>query len=161
VSHDLVALTRLMGEAVAHSVRHVEAGGIPFVGRVVADDGYASEYGVNRVRETGDLTAHAEIVAMRAALRERGTADLRGLRLLATGEPCGLCYCFAAEQRISAVYYAIDANTAARWGFDYRAGYAQPRAGRLRTAENVHRLRVEHALDPFTRYHEVGGAARR
>ncbi|MCX4096676.1 nucleoside deaminase [Nocardia sp. alder85J] len=161
MSHDIVDLTRLMRAAVAHSIRHVEAGGIPFVGQVVADDGYASEFGVNLVRETGDLTAHAEIVAMRAALLERGTFDLHGLRLLATGEPCGLCYLFAAEQRISAIYYAVDANTAARWGFDYRAGYAQPPVGRLRTAENVHRLRVEHALDPFTRYHEVSGVTQR
>ncbi|TVT50711.1 nucleoside deaminase [Amycolatopsis rhizosphaerae] len=143
-----------MARAVEFGTRHVEKGGLPFVGQLVGPDGYASEYGVNRVHETGDATAHAEIVAMRLALTERGTPDLAGTRLLATGEPCGLCYRFALDQRVEHIYVAVDAETVASWGIDYLAGY--PAFGidraRLRRDGLVRDLPVEAGDEPFQRF---------
>ncbi|MDA3646673.1 deaminase [Saccharopolyspora indica] len=142
-------LAALMAEAVEISISHVDSGGIPFVGLLV-DDGWASEPGVNLVRETGDRTAHAEIVAMREAAQARGSAGLEGLTLLATGEPCGLCYRVAAAHGIAAVHFAVGRDDAAEWGFDYRVGYRE--ADRLPLAMTAHHLAVDRGLVPFERY---------
>jgi guanine deaminase len=149
---DMTCLQALMSDAVDVSVRHVESGGIPFVGQVVAGDGWISGPGVNLVRETGDPTAHAEIVAMRRVVQDRGRSSLQGATLLATGEPCALCYRVAASQGIAAVYFAVDRDTAAEWGFDYRAGYD---AGRLPLAVTAQHLAVERGLAPFLRYRDL------
>ncbi|MGI5268069.1 DsbA family protein [Nonomuraea sp. CA-218870] len=72
-------------------IAHVAARGLPFVGVLVDATGkMISEVGVNRATETGDPTAHAEVVAMRDAMTTHGLDTLTGTVLLATGEPCGL-----------------------------------------------------------------------
>jgi guanine deaminase len=146
------ALARLMENAVMFSIRHVEAGGLPFVGVLIGEDGYVSEPGVNLVHETGDPTAHAEIVAMRTALRDRGCDDLSGTWLLATGEPCGLCYRFALDRRVDRVYVAVDSDTVAEHGFDYRGSYPAFRIDRSALPVTVYRLSVPRAIEPFERF---------
>lgn len=141
-------LTALMADAVAYAVEHVDSGGLPFVDQLVSDDGYVSAYGVNRVRETGDHTAHAEIMAIRLARR----GSVRGLHLVATGEPCGLCYRFAAQHGIASVHYAVDRDDAAAYGFDYRASYATLGADHLELTRTALRLPVPHRLAPFQAY---------
>ena len=94
-------LEDVLTQAVAAALAHVERGGIPFVGVVVDGDRVISEFGVNRVHETGDPTAHAEIVAIRDALTASGRSHLRGATLLATGEPCGMCYRYALDAGIT------------------------------------------------------------
>ncbi|MET3923225.1 deaminase [Arthrobacter sp. UYEF20] len=145
-------LLGLMEEAVEFGVRHVEAGGLPFVGVLVGPDGYVSAPGVNLAHETGDPSAHAEIVAMRAAMRGQGLSDLQGTWLLATGEPCGLCYRFAIDHRVGRIYVAVDSDIVAEQGFDYRGGYAAYGIDRTQLADMMHRLPVEHGLDPFQRF---------
>ncbi|MBB5801010.1 tRNA(Arg) A34 adenosine deaminase TadA [Saccharothrix ecbatanensis] len=149
---DKTRLGALMAEAVEFSVRHVESGGIPFVGLLVADDGWVSDLGVNLVRETGDPTAHAEVMAIRKAVQARDRSSLEGVTLLATGEPCALCYRVAASHGIAAVRFAVDRDTAAAWGFDYRAGYE---TNRLPLAITARHLAVERSLVPFTRYRDL------
>lgn len=146
---DTPRLEALMADAVEVSIRHVESGGIPFVGLLVAGDGWVSDPGVNLVRETGDPTAHAEIVAIRKAVKDRGRSGLEGVTLLATGEPCALCYRVAASHGIATVCFAVGRDTAAEWGFDYRAGY------RLPLAVTAQHLPVERGLAPFTRYRDL------
>lgn len=146
-------LTTLMQRAVAYSVAHVEKGGLPFVGVVVGAGGYVSSFGVNRVHETGDPTAHAEIVAMRETIRDHGTDDLSGYSLLATGEPCGLCYRFALDRRIDKIYIAVAGDEVARLGFDYRASYRALRIDRRELAGSAAvPLPVPAGLEPFHRF---------
>lgn len=146
-------LHAVMEKAVEACLAHVETGGLPFVGVVVDGTGLViSGFGVNRVRETRDPTAHAEIVAMKDAMRSRGLARLAGTTLLATGEPCGLCYRFAINHRVDAIHVAADRDEVAGFGFDYRSSYAalgitdDLRSGLLR------HLPVKRGTDPFTRY---------
>lgn len=81
----------------------VEAGGIPF-GALVADHrGAVLATGFNRVREDHDPTAHAEIVACRQAARRLGQASLGGATLIASGEPCAMCYMVARYAGISRI----------------------------------------------------------
>jgi tRNA(Arg) A34 adenosine deaminase TadA len=150
-------LTRLLVAAVAHSRCHVERGGIPFVGVVVSTDGVVSGYGVNQVHQTGDPTAHAEIVALRDIAAGHGADAVRGATLLATGEPCTLCYRSAADSGIERVIYAVDQDTAADWGFDYRGGrdsLTPAQRGLVERAE--HRPVTEH-LAPFVSYAQLHG----
>ena len=116
-------LERLVAEAVALSTRQAEAGGIPFAALVVGREGEILGTGVNRVSECLDPTAHAEVIAIRDACRNHQSVSLADTVLVASSEPCALCYMTASYAGIRDVVYAVDRNDAARWGFDYRAGY--------------------------------------
>ncbi|MCF2435095.1 nucleoside deaminase [Streptomyces thinghirensis] len=108
---------------------------------------------MNLVDETGcDPTAHAEIVALRKAVRARGQRCSAGSHPAGDGRPCALCYRVAAAHGIAAVRFAVDRDTAAAWGFDYRAGYAVDATDRLPLAATARPLPVERGLAPFVRY---------
>ncbi|MFN9299708.1 MAG: nucleoside deaminase, partial [Acidobacteriota bacterium] len=62
------------------------AGG-PF-GAVVVREGEILAEGVNQVAAANDPTAHAEIVAIRAACRKLGAFDLKGCEIYTSCEPC-------------------------------------------------------------------------
>lgn len=145
-------LVALMEDAVEFSIRHVESGGLPFVGVLIDENRYVSRHGINEVHRTGDPTAHAEIVAMRSAMSDRGLSNLRGTWLLATGEPCGLCYRFAIDHRVERLYVAVDSDTVAEQGFDYRGSYPAFHIDRSQLTSIVHRLPVARRLEPFERF---------
>ncbi|OLT42453.1 cytosine deaminase [Saccharomonospora sp. CUA-673] len=149
----LAALSEVMHRAVDACIAHVDAGGLPFVGVLVDHSGgVVSEFGTNQVAARHDPTAHAEIVAMRDALARRGSADLTGTTLLATGEPCGLCYRHALDHGITEIHVAVDRDQVAALGFDYRPSYAAHGITDERRAALLHPLRVPHGHRPFTRY---------
>ena len=145
-------LEQLMAQAVIRSITHVESGGLPFVGVIVDGQQAISEFGVNRVQETGDPSAHAEIVAIRDALSSSGKTDLRGTTLLATGEPCGMCYRHAINARITDIRVAVDRDQVAELGFDYRHSY--PSFGITDSLRNtlMRLLRVSGDTEPFIRF---------
>lgn len=146
-------LRAVMDLAVEACITHVAAGGLPFVGVLVAADGEViSGFGVNRVRETGDPTAHAEVVAMRDAMTTHGLDTLTGAVLLATGEPCGLCYRYAVDRGVEAIYVAVDRDEVAAFGFDYRASYPAFGITDEHRAELLRPLPVARGDEPFTRY---------
>jgi guanine deaminase len=145
----------VMEEAVEKCLTHVNSGGLPFVGVVLDDTGPISEYGVNQVRETGDLSAHAEIVAMRDAMSSHGLESLTGTTLLATGEPCGLCYRFALEHKVDAVYVAVDREVVAEWGFDYRTSYRRLGISDDKRVDLLHYLPVPRGTEPFAKYLQI------
>ncbi|SDP81548.1 nucleoside deaminase [Lentzea jiangxiensis] len=151
MNSDDIDLDQLLSDAVTYARDHVEQGGLPFVGVVVTTSGQVSAYGVNEVRHTGDPTAHAEIVAIRTLAAELGPALLEGATLLATGEPCLLCYRFAADHGIQHVIYAVDQDTAATWGFDYRSDAAPTAAQKSLRDRAEHRPVREH-LAPFAHF---------
>ena len=113
---------RWLAEAVALAVGNVEAGGGPF-GALVVRDGAIVATGVNQVTATNDPTAHAEVVAIRAACRELGDFRLSGCVLVSSCEPCPLCLAAALWARADRVVYAADRHDAARGGFDDLAFY--------------------------------------
>jgi len=112
-----------MEALLAHTVAHVNAGGLPF-GAMVLDPAHAPvSVGFNRVAEDRDPTAHAEVIAIREACRQRARSDLDGHMLVATGEPCGLCLLAAEMVGIEIVWFGVDRHEAAGFGFDYRRLY--------------------------------------
>lgn len=81
-----------------------EAGEVP-IGAVVTLDGRIMGEGQNRNRRDNDPTAHAEIVAIRAAARAAGDFRLTGHALWVTLEPCAMCAGAISHARIDALYY--------------------------------------------------------
>ncbi|MET1111351.1 MAG: nucleoside deaminase [Allosphingosinicella sp.] len=76
------------------------------VGAVVTRDGAVIATGRNRMRLDNDPTAHAEMVAMRAAATALGTPRLDGCDLWVTLEPCAMCAGAMALARLSRLYFA-------------------------------------------------------
>ncbi|KFG90586.1 tRNA-specific adenosine deaminase [Sphingobium herbicidovorans NBRC 16415] len=86
------------------------AGEVP-VGAVVTRDGQIVGEGENRNRRDCDPTAHAEIVAMRAAAARLGDFRLTGCDLWVTLEPCPMCAGAISHARIARLFYgASDAK---------------------------------------------------
>lgn len=86
-----------------------EAGETP-VGAVVVDPatGEVVAVGANQPIGTHDPTAHAEIVALRAAARVRGNYRLTDLTLVVTLEPCAMCAGAISHARIGRVVFGAD-----------------------------------------------------
>jgi tRNA(Arg) A34 adenosine deaminase TadA len=82
-----------------------QARGEPPFGVVIVDAaGVVVAADHDRVREHRDMSAHAEVLAVRAACRARG-ADLHGGTLYTTCEPCPMCYGAAWLARIGTIVY--------------------------------------------------------
>ena len=81
------------------------AGEVP-VGAVVARGEEILAVGRNRMRDWNDPTAHAEIVALRAAAEKVGDCRLDGCDLWVTLEPCAMCAGAIALARIDRLYFA-------------------------------------------------------
>ncbi|WP_125777940.1 nucleoside deaminase [Antribacter gilvus] len=80
-----------MGLALDEARRAVGTGDVP-VGAVVLDRaGRVVGVGRNEREATGDPTAHAEVLALRAAARHTGEWRLEGCTLVVTLEPCAMC----------------------------------------------------------------------
>lgn len=110
---------RWLQRAVALATANVADGGGPF-GAVVVREGVEIAAGVNRVTRDGDPTAHAEVVAIRAACRALGTFSLAGCTVYSSCEPCPLCLAATLWSRADRLVYAADRHDAERAGFDDR-----------------------------------------
>ena len=81
------------------------AGEVP-VGAVVTRNGEIVARGRNRMRDGNDPTAHAEMVALRAAAQALGSSRLDECDLWVTLEPCAMCAGAIALARVARLYYA-------------------------------------------------------
>jgi len=119
---DLDGARSRLAEVVELATGNVADGGGPFAAMVVRGDEVVAT-GVNRVTRDLDPTAHAEVVAIRAACTALGTHVLRSTVLVSSCEPCPLCLSAALWARVDGVVYAADRHDAARGGFDDLAFY--------------------------------------
>ena len=101
-----------------------QRGEVP-VGAVVVLDGRVIGRGYNQPISTSDPTAHAEIVAIRAAAAAIGNYRLSGADLYVTIEPCQMCVGAMVHARIARIVY----------------GAVEPKAGAIESAMRAH----EHA----------------
>lgn len=97
-----------MCEALALARQAAECGEVPIGALVVrASDGAVVGRGRNRVEETHDACAHAEIEALRDAMRERGDWRLEDCELVVTKEPCSMCAGALVNARIRKVWFGL------------------------------------------------------
>jgi len=80
-----------MRRAIAVAAGSVQTGDVPVGAVVYGPDGQELATGHNRREATGDPTAHAEVVALRAAAAVLGSWRLSGCTLVVTLEPCTMC----------------------------------------------------------------------
>ena len=107
-----------MQKAIRLSQQMMRAGkGGPF-GAVVVRKGKVIATGHNQVTSTHDPTAHAEIVAIRAACKRLGTFELSDCDLYTSCEPCPMCLSAVYWARIKQIYFANTRQDAAKIGFD-------------------------------------------
>ena len=98
---DLEAMQAALAEARAAA----EAGEVP-IGAVAVHNGEIIARGQNSVIRTSDPTAHAEIVALRAAATALSNYRLNGITLYVTLEPCAMCAGAMIHARIDRLVYA-------------------------------------------------------
>src|SRR5580698_443117 len=107
-----------MARAIELAIGNVQSGrGGPFAALVVKGGRIVAE-GANCVTASNDPTAHAEVVAIRAACMSLGTFQLDGCDLYTTCEPCPMCLGAIYWARPARVFYASSAGDAAAAGFD-------------------------------------------
>ena len=94
------------------------------IGAVVVGDGKVIGAGFNQPISAHDPTAHAEVVALRAAAQAIGNYRLGGATMYVTVEPCLMCVGAMVHARIALVVY----------------GAAEPKAGALQSMTNAHEL---------------------
>jgi len=95
----------MMARALALARQGAAAGEVP-MGALVVVAGEVVGEGFNRPRGAHDPTAHAEMVALRAACRRAGNYRLPGATLYATLEPCLMCVGAMVHARIARLVYA-------------------------------------------------------
>ena len=93
-----------MRAAIAEAEQALAEGEMP-VGCVILKGGALVARGHNLREQTGDPTAHAEVVALRRAARETGDWRLEGCTLYVTLEPCPMCAGAISQARISRLVY--------------------------------------------------------
>lgn len=94
-----------MNQALAEARAAADRGEVP-VGAVIVDArGQVRAAAGNRTRELNDPTAHAEILAIRAACAAAGSERLADHALYVTLEPCAMCAAAIAAARIGRLYY--------------------------------------------------------
>lgn len=96
-----------MQAALAAARAAADAGEVP-VGAVVLHRGIVIATAANAPRRNSDPTAHAEILAIRAAARTLGRDRLEDCDLWVTLEPCAMCAGAIAHARIARLYYGAD-----------------------------------------------------
>ncbi|HEY1649822.1 MAG TPA: tRNA adenosine(34) deaminase TadA [Terracidiphilus sp.] len=96
-----------MQAALAEARLAAEAGEVP-IGAVAVHEGAIIARGQNRVLRDNDPTAHAEIVALRAAAQALGNYRLTGCTLYVTLEPCAMCAGAMIHARIDKLVFAAD-----------------------------------------------------
>ena len=110
-----------MHEALGEAARAAEHGEVP-VGAVVVVDGEIVGRAHNQPIQTNDPTAHAEILAMRAAGRRLGNYRLTGATLYVTVEPCLMCVGAMVHARIATLVF----------------GAPEPKAGAIESTQQAH-----------------------
>ena len=94
-----------MEEALVEARAAADRGEVPVGALVVSPQGEVVARAGNRTRELSDPTAHAEVLAIRAACAAAGSERLVGHDLYVTLEPCAMCAAAIAAARVARVYY--------------------------------------------------------
>lgn len=114
----------LMRRAIALSHRSLAEGGGPF-GALVVRGGKLIAEGTNRVTQTLDPTAHAEVVAIREACRALASFSLAGCEMFTSCEPCPMCLAALWWARVDRVWFGNTRQDAAAVGFDDERIYGE------------------------------------
>jgi tRNA(adenine34) deaminase len=125
-----------MQSALIEARQAAEAGEVP-IGAVIVREGAIITRGQNRMLRSLDPTAHAEIVALRAAAAFVGNYRLLGCTLYVTLEPCAMCSGAMIHARLARLVFAAA---------DPKAGAAGSVLAVLNHPQLNHQMQVDHGL---------------
>lgn len=145
---------RFMQMAIDLSIENIDSGGGPF-GAVIVRDGKLISKGANRVVPNNDPTAHAEVMAIRAACRELNTFDLKGCTIYTSCEPCPMCLSALYWAGIERICYANTKRDARAIDFDDSFIYDQLRLDYDRRSIHCEHFMRDEALEAFRKWEET------
>lgn len=122
-----------MREALKMAAQAAALGEVPVGAIVVSGDGQLLALAGNRTRLDCDPTAHAEIVALRAAARAAGNYRLTNAVMYATIEPCAMCAGALVQARVRRLVYGA---------LDERAGAVHTQFGICDSSSLNHQLEI-------------------
>lgn len=128
--------------------------GGPFGSVIVDKNNNIIANGNNKVLLQNDPTAHAEIVAIRAACKKLNTYDLTGMTIYTSCEPCPMCLSAIIWSNISTVYFACTKNDAANIGFRDDAIYEYLK-GSNKSLLNLTQIDRLECLELFKNYNKT------
>ena len=108
---------KFMRLAIAKARQGIRRGQTPF-GACLVKDGRVVSCAHNSVWGGWDITAHAELNAIRQACRKLRTIDLSGCTVYSTCEPCPMCFSACHWARVSRIVYGATIKDARRVGFN-------------------------------------------
>ena len=122
-----------MRAALAVAQEALRTGDVPVGAVILNENNVIISQGCNKREDLDDPTAHAEIVAIRAATQSLGTWRLDGCTLVVTLEPCAMCAGAIAQSRISTLVFGA---------FDEKAGAVGSMWDLLRDPRSLHKVEV-------------------
>ena len=117
-------INNFMSRAIELSIASVRSNGGPF-GCVIVKNNKIIAEGYNKVTETNDPTAHAEIVTIRKACNELNNFHLNGTEMYTSCEPCPMCLSAIYWSHIDKIYYANTRDDAQKIDFDDSLIYSE------------------------------------
>ena len=145
---------KFMREAIRLSIQMMRRGqGGPF-GAVVVRKGKIVGRGSNQVTSANDPTAHAEIVAIRAACKRLKTFQLDDCELYTSCEPCPMCLSAIYWARLGNVFYGNTRQDAARIAFDDDLIYREVALPIGKRTLKMKQLLHDEALAAFTEWQQ-------
>ncbi|GIO09161.1 tRNA-specific adenosine deaminase [Brevibacillus reuszeri] len=131
--------------------------GKPF-GAVIVKDSVVIGTGVNDVLATHDVTAHAEMQAIREACKTLDSASLEGCEVYASGQPCPMCLAAIYWTGAKTVYYAYTEKDAAEVGMSTKHVYEQLALPfDKQVLPIVHMKNEDEAKNPFALWKQTRG----
>lgn len=94
-----------MESLIALARRAAAKGEVPIAAAIIAGDGTLIATAHNRVERRQDATAHAELLALRKAMKVRGSKYLQDCILMVTLEPCAMCAQAASLAKVKKIIY--------------------------------------------------------
>src|SRR5829696_564581 len=143
---------RSLAQAVHLARKNVRGGGRPFGAVVVMNETVIAE-GVNEVVKTQDPTAHAELLAIRAASHALGRPRLDGCTVYASGHPCPMCLSAMYLSGVTEAAYAYSNEDGERYGLSTAAIYAELMKPLGNQSLNIRQVPIQaEGLHPYEMY---------
>jgi tRNA(Arg) A34 adenosine deaminase TadA len=143
-----------MTQAITLAEKSLTEGGGPF-GAVIVQNNKIIGTGANRVTLDNDPTAHAEMLAIRAACQTITDFQLADCTIYVNCEPCPMCLAALYWAGVKAIYFAADRNDAAGIGFAdnfiYQEFAKEPAARQI----TMHQLMRTEALHGFQLWEDL------
>jgi tRNA(adenine34) deaminase len=120
-----------MDDLLVFAEKALLTGDVPVAAAVIDPDGYVIARATNTKERDSDPTAHAEVLALRAAGKALGLSNLHGHTLMVTLEPCVMCAGAITQARITTLVFGA---------WDDKAGAAGSKHDLVRDRSLPHRV---------------------